>query len=85
MPTVLRILGLKVRIWTNDHGPPHVHVVGIEKEAKFWLNCPSGPVDLWLNFGFKIAELNDIKSKLNKSVPRLCREWKRIHDNRSRI
>lgn len=28
MPTVLRIDGLRVVIYPNDHSPPHVHVIG---------------------------------------------------------
>jgi len=79
MPTVLRILGLRVSIRTNDHGPPHVHVVGGGKEAKFHLNCPQGPTALWENFGFRRAELNEIKSELDKALQLLCGEWSKIH------
>lgn len=28
MPTVLRIDGLRVVVYPNDHSPPHVHVIG---------------------------------------------------------
>lgn len=81
MPTVLTFLGLRVSIPTNDHGPPHVHVVGDGKEAKFRLNCPYGPVALYENFGFNRGELRKIKSRLNRAVRRSCREWSKIHGN----
>ena len=29
MPTVLRLGGLRVVIYPNDHSPPHVHVIGL--------------------------------------------------------
>jgi hypothetical protein len=43
MPTVLRIGGLRVAIYPNDHRPAHVHVVG-DGEAVFLLNRPDGPI-----------------------------------------
>jgi hypothetical protein len=60
MPTVLRIGGLRVVIYPNDHRPAHVHVIGNGCEATFFLNCPDGPPELRENFGFKLAELNRI-------------------------
>ncbi len=35
MPTVLRIGGLRVVIYPNDHPPPHVHVIGAQEQAVF--------------------------------------------------
>ena len=52
MPTVLRIGNLRVAIYPNDHRPAHVHVIGPEHEALFYLNCPEGPVSLRENYGF---------------------------------
>jgi hypothetical protein len=39
VPTVLRIGGLRVVIWPNDHRPAHVHVKGAGGEAVFNLNA----------------------------------------------
>ncbi len=79
MPTVLRVLGLKVSIRTNDHGP--VHVSGGGKEALFYLNCPNGPPALRENYRFTRAELNNILVELGNAVGPLCEEWRRIHGN----
>ncbi len=79
MPTVLRVLGLRIAILTNDHGPAHVHVVGGGKEAKFLLNCPGGPPKLYENHGFKLPELSDIQAELQKALADLCRKWSEIH------
>jgi hypothetical protein len=79
MPTVLRVFGLRVCILTNDHGPAHVHVVGGGKEAKFLLNCPSGPTALYENYGFNRSELTGIQAELEKAIGDLCRKWSEIH------
>jgi len=81
MPTVLRFSGLRVSILTADHGPPHVHVKGNGGDAKFLLNCPDGPVELYETIGFKTGDLSNIESRLNKDLTLLCREWKKIHGN----
>jgi hypothetical protein len=56
-------------------------VVGGGKEAKFHLNCPSGPPTLRENYGFNRAELSDILAELEKTIGKLCEEWRRIHGN----
>ncbi len=44
MPTVLRFDAYRVVIYTNDHCPAHVHVIGPQGRAIFELNGPKGPV-----------------------------------------
>jgi len=51
MPSVLRIGGLRVVIFPNDHRPAHVHVIGAEGEAVFILHCPNGPPALRESYG----------------------------------
>ncbi len=79
MPTILRIGGLRVVIYPNDHRPAHVHVIGAGGEAVFVLNCPDGPPGLRDSFGFGTAELNRIASALAAAVPAACGEWERLH------
>jgi hypothetical protein len=79
MPTALRIDGLRVVIYPNDHRPPHVHVLGAGTEAVFILNCPAGPPTLRGSFGFATPELNRIASALAVNLTALCAEWERIH------
>jgi hypothetical protein len=81
MPTVLRIGGLCVVIYPNDHRPAHVHVIGPDAEAVFKLNCPTGPVELRENYGFSTGELTRIRKILTEHVEELCREWEKIHGN----
>lgn len=79
MPTVMRIGGLRVVIYPNDHRPPHVHVIGAGSEAVFILGCPDGPPTLRGSHGFTTAELNRIASALQASLAALCSEWELIH------
>jgi hypothetical protein len=79
MPTVLRIDGLRVAIYPNDHRPAHVHVIGPDGEAVFDLNCPDGPPQLRDNFGFGRANANRIAADLASRLAALCEEWRRIH------
>ena len=81
MPTVLRIGGLRVVIWPNDHRPAHVHVkgAGAGGEAVFNLRCPGGPPVLRESYGFRLADLNRIEDALAAAITALCAEWRTIH------
>ncbi len=79
MPTVLRIDGMRVVIWPNDHRPAHVHVKGGGGEAVFNLHCPDGPPELRESYGFKLAEVNRIEDALVDVIATLCDEWRTIH------
>ncbi len=81
MPTVLRLRGLRVIIYSNDHRPAHVHVIGARGEAVFILNCPDGPPELRENFGFRTTDLHRIESELGNSLTVLCGKWRDIHGN----
>jgi hypothetical protein len=79
MPTVLRLDGLRVVVYPNDHRPAHVHVIGPGGEAAFILNCPDGPVSLRESFGFAGRVLRSVEAELNAALPRLCEVWETIH------
>ena len=79
MPTVLRIGGLRVVVYPNDHRPAHVHVIGNGCEAVFRLNCPAGPIELRENYGFLPHEAAAIATALREQLEKLCSEWERIH------
>jgi len=65
-------------IYSNDHRPSHVHVIG-KREAVFKFSCPRGPVTLWKNFGFNFAEVNSIQRWLVRILASLCEGWEEIH------
>ncbi|QNM95474.1 DUF4160 domain-containing protein [Chitinimonas koreensis] len=79
MPTVLKIFGLRVVIYPNDHRPAHVHVIGNGCEAVFNLHCPEGPPELRENHGFSRGDVVKILDGLAVDLVHACGEWRRIH------
>ncbi len=79
MPTVLRIGGLRVVVYPNDHRPEHVHVIGQGHEAVFELNGKKQTVTLRENYGFTRRDLARIERELLKSLTVLLSEWEGIH------
>lgn len=80
MPTVLRLDGLRVVIYPNDHRPAHAHIIGAGCEAVFHLHCPEGPPELRENYGFSRQELTRIKARLGVALGVACNQWRKIHD-----
>lgn len=80
MATVLRIFGLRVVIYPNDHRPAHVHVVGNGCEAVFDLRGSGGAPELRENFGFPRRELGRILKELAEHQGMLCAAWREIHE-----
>ena len=79
MPTILRVAGLRVVIYVNDHRPAHLHVIGDGCEAVFQVHCREGRVSLRENYGFRRVELTRIENELKHHLDRICREWETIH------
>lgn len=81
MATILRLDGLRVVIYPNDHRPEHVHVIGADVEAVFDLRCPTGPPVLRESYGFTTRRLRRLIGELNETLSTLCNAWTRIHDS----
>ena len=79
MPTLLRLGGLRVVVFLNDHKPAHVHVIGRGHEAVFELNGRNGTVKLRENYGFTRREIAAIERALISNLAELLAEWERIH------
>ena len=79
MPTIFRFGTYRVAIYTNDHRPAHVHVVGGGCEAVFHLHCPGGPPELRESLGLTAQELSRIAAQLRAELAMLCHSWRTIH------
>ena len=79
MPTILKIRSWRVVIYTNDHRPPHVHVIGTKEHARFELLCDLKRVRLMSTINFSASQLGLIESQLIVNLVQLCSEWGRIH------
>ena len=65
MPTVLRKEGFSVRIYPNDHDPPHVHIFKAEGEIKATIA--------------EVPELLDVIKMSNKDVKKALELIKHHH------
>lgn len=74
MPTVLRLDGLRVVVYPNDHRPAHVHVTGAGGEAVFILHCPGGPPT-----SRSRQAVGRILNDLVAHLVELCKHWSEIH------
>jgi len=81
MPQIIKIFGLRVVIYPNDHRPAHVHIIGNGCEAVFNLRCPTGPPELRENYGFSRKEVEKILNELTGHLTLLCENWRTIHVN----
>ena len=77
MVTVHRFDGLRFVIFSNDHDPAHVHVIGAGCEAKVQL-VGEAPVLIW-QAGFSPKDLRRIAEEVRRERFRLLKRWKDIH------
>jgi Domain of unknown function (DUF4160) len=79
MPTILRFRGLRVVIYTNDHWPPHVHVVGPGREAKIALGLEGQRPSVVLNEGLSRRQLGWALIEIDRHRDLLMQRWREIH------
>jgi hypothetical protein len=78
MVTVLRVNGLRVVIFINDHDPAHVHVFG-DGEAKINLFGADGtPILVWTD-GMSRIEVRQAMRIVTEHQAFLCTRWEAIH------
>jgi hypothetical protein len=70
----------RVAVNSNDHSPAHVHAFGKGCEARFKLNCPKGPVELWDEDGdWTLKRLNELGAEIAAQIDECCKIWSAIH------
>lgn len=78
MVTVLRVDGLRVVIFTNDHEPAHVHVFG-DGEAKINPTAADGaPALIWAD-GMRRTDIRRALAAVTAHQPFLLACWEEIH------
>ncbi|GGD14010.1 DUF4160 domain-containing protein [Aureimonas glaciei] len=79
MVTVLRALGLSVRIYKDDHPPAHVHVRYGGGMAKIDLAGPENlPILVWTR-GLNSADARHVLDYVAENRPYLLARWEEIH------
>ena len=79
MVTVHRAYGFRFVIFSNDHGPAHVHVFGQGGEAKVVLEGAGG-IRLDGAAGISRGDLRRIIQEARRERARLIAMWKQIHE-----
>ena len=79
MGTIFRIGNWRVMIYTDDHAPSHIHLVGPDGRAKIALNCPEGPAIPIEARGISSAVLKIALQQINEKLAALCGKWRLIH------
>jgi hypothetical protein len=77
MVTVHRFDSLRFVIYSNDHDPAHIHVLGAGREAKIQL-VGEGPHLIW-QVGFSPADLRRVMQEVRAERFRLLQRWKDLH------
>lgn len=79
MGTVFRMGSWRVLIYTHDHAPAHVHLVGPEGRAKIALNCPNGPVVPIEARGVDAGTLREALPLIDVELAVPCATWSSMH------
>jgi hypothetical protein len=78
MITVLRAYGLRIAIYTDDHPPPHVHVLG-DGEAKIRLVGASGQPEVLQAAGMKKSDIAKALKVIAEDQAELLNLWRKMH------
>lgn len=79
MPTIFRFRGLRVVIYTNDHRPPHVHVIGPGREARIALGDERERPWLMSNEGLSRRQAAAALLKVSENRDLLIQRWREIY------
>jgi len=75
---------LRFVIFTDDHEPAHVRVIGVAGEAKIGLGTDGGPPRLIWAAGLNNADVRRAVDEAAREQDRLMEAWLRIHGGAGR-
>ena len=73
MPEIYRIYGFRIKFWSDDHEPIHVHIEKDGHEAKY--NVEPEVTQVY-NHGFKKHEISMIEGVIEENVEVITARWK---------
>lgn len=79
MATVYRERGFRVIIWSNDHGPAHVHVFKAGAEAIIIIPRGIEAPDIRDVRGMREADVAEAMQLVRDNAELLQQKWKEIH------
>jgi len=72
-------MGLRVVIYPNDHWPPHVHVIGPDREARIALGDAGQHPSVLTNEGLSRRQLAAALIEIEQNRALLLQRWREIH------
>jgi hypothetical protein len=82
MVVVHRAYGFRFVIYTLDHEPAHIHIIG-SGQAKVSLLGAEGRPELVWSIGIKRSAMRNLMSEVALHRDALLKEWERIHGRRN--
>jgi len=79
MATIFRTGRFRVVIYSKDHRPPHVHVIGTGNAAKIALGEPGRNPFLVANDGLSRKQLATVLREIEEKQTLLLQRWRDIH------
>ena len=79
MPTILRFRGLRVMIYSYDHRPRHVHVIGPGAEARIALGDEGERPWVMTNDGLSRRDVVRALAEIERNRDLLMQRWREIH------
>lgn len=79
MATILRVRGLRIVIYSNDHWPPHVHVIGARGKARIVLGDACEHPSVRWNSGLSSGDLAAVLAEIERNRELLRQRWREIH------
>lgn len=81
MGEIFRLGNIIIKIWSNDHDPPHVEVFwpsmkSPEAKAKFQIET----AECMESFGFTSKDLKLIKREIETRKEKILEKWREIHE-----
>ena len=80
MPEIYRIFGFKIRFYSDDHEPIHVHVVGQNGAARFELQ--GDKFILIKSENIKVGELSKLQKSVNENADIIIDRWHEYFDGK---
>jgi len=71
-PTVFRYKNYRFFFFSREETRIHIHVVGSNGEAKFWIEPH---IELAHNYGFDRGEINDLTEVIKKHTNEIKEAW----------
>ena len=78
MPEIYRIYGFKIRFYSDDHEPIHVHIVGHDGVARFELQGEK--FILIQSEKIKISDLSRLQKSVNENADIIIDRWHEYFD-----